>query len=72
MLWAQNKDKVFFTIDVQEAERPKVTVDNGNDGNGIVTFRSVYIGHDMLNSSLSGITELIARSFEKLWKPRSR
>ena len=52
VLWAQSKDKIFFTIDVQEAERPQVKLDNDSEGTGVVTFRYVIRSQYMLVSAV--------------------
>lgn len=38
VLWAQVSDKVFLTLDLQEAEKPNVQLKN-EDEHGRITFR---------------------------------
>ena len=39
VLWAQRSDKVYLTIDVQEAEKPQVKLENDESGHGHVLFK---------------------------------
>lgn len=39
ILWAQRSEKVFLTVDVQEAVKPQIKVENAASGNGRVTFK---------------------------------
>lgn len=46
VLWAQRKDKIFLTIDVQNCKNPQISVDNDDDAKaGKVTFRGTAISH---------------------------
>ena len=38
VLWAQLRDKVFLTLDIQEAEKPVVNVTN-KDATGNISFK---------------------------------
>lgn len=38
-LWAQASDKVFLTLDLQEAEKPKVQLLNDESEHGKIIFR---------------------------------
>lgn len=39
VLWAQVSDKVFLTLDLQEAEKPKVQLVNDKEEHGKILFR---------------------------------
>jgi prostaglandin-E synthase len=46
VVWAQRKDKLYVTIDLQNAGEPKVTVTNGADGkHGHISFRGKAQSH---------------------------
>ena len=43
VLWAQVSDKVFLTLDLQEAEKPNVQLLNDKNERGQIIFRYVYL-----------------------------
>lgn len=44
VLWAQRKDRLFLTIDLQDCKDPKVTLDS-DDNHGTVSFRGHATSH---------------------------
>lgn len=44
VLWAQRSDKVYLTIDLQEAKDPKISIDNDDEG-GKVSFSASAVSH---------------------------
>jgi len=44
--WAQRKDRVYLTIDLQNAKNPTIKLDNGSDGkHGHVSFKGKAQSH---------------------------
>ena len=53
VLWAQVSDKVFLTLDLQEAEKPNVQLKNEEE-HGRITFRCAFLVDEVLPARRSG------------------